>query len=121
MARILSAGGYIVVQEPIRFSKFYNRLRGILPAPTNVSDYEHPLTADEFKVLSQKYFISSNTRFFRLPFVPLVNRFSSRVPYWVFRLSNWLINTVSQTSLYASLVVTKLLPKDAILRRIEAA
>jgi 2-polyprenyl-3-methyl-5-hydroxy-6-metoxy-1,4-benzoquinol methylase len=90
MARILSAGGYIVVQEPIRFSKFYNRLRGILPAPTNVSDYEHPLTADEFKVLSQKYFISSNTRFFRLPFVPLVNRFSPRVPNWVFRLSNWL-------------------------------
>lgn len=107
MARILREDGFIVIQEPIRFSAFYNRLRHMLPAPTNVSDYEHPLTAEEFKLLTQD-FVSSNTRFFRLPFIPLLSRFSARVPLSVWRLSNWLIKTIPQTSLFASVVVTQL-------------
>jgi SAM-dependent methyltransferase len=80
MVRILREGGYIVMQEPIRFSDFYNRFRNVFPAPSNVSDYEHPLTAEEFKVLTHGYFLCTNTRFFRLPVVPLLKRFSSRVP-----------------------------------------
>lgn len=113
MARILREDGYIIIQEPIRFSEFYNRLRHMLPAHTNISDYEHPLTAEEFKLLTQD-FLSSNTRFFRLPFIPLLSRLSSRVPLSAWRLSNWLIKTVPQTSLFASVVVTKLSSQHAV-------
>lgn len=85
MARILREDGYIVIQEPIRFAGFYDRLRHKLSAHANVSDYEHPLTAQEFKLLTQGYFLSTNTRFFRLPFVPLLKHFFSRAPHSVWQ------------------------------------
>ena len=121
MARILKEDGYIVVQEPIRFVALYDRLRHKFAPHANVSDYEHPLTAEEFKMLTQGYFLSTNARFFRLPFVPLLNRFFSRVPGSAWRASNWLINNVPSTSLYASVVVTKLRPRQSIIRRMDAA
>lgn len=121
MARILRKGGYIVLKEPIRFSNMYDRLRKLLPARVNVSDYEHPLTSDEFKSLTQGYFVCTNTRFLRLPFIPLLGRVFSRVPSSVWRASNWLINSFPFASFYASVVVTELRAKRDILRMIEAA
>lgn len=108
MARILRKGGYIVIQEPIRFSDTYNRLRNILPATHDISDYEHPLTADEFKALTQGHFVCTDTRFFRLPFVPLFRRVFSQIPHSIWHASNWLITNVPPATLYASIVVTKL-------------
>lgn len=121
MARILREGGYIILKEPIRFSNMYDRLRKLLPSRMDISDYEHPLTSDEFKSLTQKYFFSTDTRFFRLPFIPLLNRVFSRVPDSVWRASNWLINSFPSATLYASVVVTKLRVQQDVLRRIEAA
>lgn len=121
MARVLREDGYIVLQEPIRFSQTYSRLRNLLPAHVDTSDYEHPLTPDEFGALTQGYFLRSNTRFFRLPFVPLFDRVFSRVPDPICRASNWLINTVPFARSYASVVVTKLRARPGIQRVVKAA
>lgn len=111
MYRILGQRGYVVMQEPVRFSRAYNRLRNMLPARDEISDYEHPLTVDEFKELTQG-FIASDTRFFRLPIVPLVGRVLSKHVALLHRASNWIINTAPSTQRYASVVVTKLRRAD---------
>ena len=107
MSRILRQGGYVVMKEPVCFSRAYNRLRNMLPARDEISDYEHPLTVEEFKELTQG-FIASDTRFFRLPFVPLFGRVLSENAGLLCRASNWIINAIPSTQRYASVVVTKL-------------
>jgi len=44
MWRVLRKGGSIILREPVRFSKGYARVRGLLPAKEDISEYEHPLT-----------------------------------------------------------------------------
>ena len=44
MWRVLRKGGVIILREPIRFSKAYTWVRSLLPAPDDISEYEHPLT-----------------------------------------------------------------------------
>lgn len=121
MARILREGGYIVLKEPILFSNTYDRFRKLFPARMNVSNYEHPLSSGEFKSLTQGYFVCSNARFFRLPFIPLLSHVFSRVPDSAWRASNWIINSFPFATSYASIVVTQLRAKQEVLRRIEAA
>jgi SAM-dependent methyltransferase len=120
MLRILREDGYVILQEPIRFSKMYGRLRNLLPAQNNVSDYEHPLTIEEFEALTKRYFHSTDTRFFRLPFVALYSHLSLRVPTLIVRASNWMINTVPLASRYATTAVTKLVPRPTPLRTLDA-
>jgi SAM-dependent methyltransferase len=110
IARILRKDGYVVLQEPIRFSAAYNRLRNLLPARGDISEYEHPLTADEFKQLTE-FFISSDTRWFRLPFVALYIRIFSKAPRLLWRASNWIINRVPPARRYATVAVTRLRPQ----------
>jgi len=121
MARVLREDGYIVLQEPIRFSGMYNRLRKLFPPHPDISDYEHPLTADEFGALTKGYFSGTSTRFFRLPFVPLFDRLFSRVPGPIYHTSNWLISTLPFTELYASIVVTKLRARQDLQSAMKAA
>jgi ubiquinone/menaquinone biosynthesis C-methylase UbiE len=73
MRRVLGPGGFIVLKEPVRFSRTYNFLGSLLPAQEDVSEYEHPLTKDEFHTL-QAGFVTDNLRFFRLPFVPVIKQ-----------------------------------------------
>jgi SAM-dependent methyltransferase len=42
MLRILAKGGRAILKEPIRFSASYARLRNLLPARGDISEYEHP-------------------------------------------------------------------------------
>src|SRR6202158_4716294 len=55
MWRILRKGGVIILKEPIRFSKGYAWLRGLLPAHGDISDYEHPLTREELATMAEPF------------------------------------------------------------------
>jgi SAM-dependent methyltransferase len=68
--RILKPGGKFVVREPVRFSRAIATLRKLLPQHKDVSEFEHPLTVEEYSVLSQ-YFTLREERAFRLPIVPI--------------------------------------------------
>ncbi|MHB8216818.1 MAG: class I SAM-dependent methyltransferase [Candidatus Sulfotelmatobacter sp.] len=105
MQRLLAKGGKIILKEPIRFSRLYNRLRSLLPAQEDVSEYEHPLTRPEFAAISEP-FKSEGTRFFRLPFVPLLMRSGTWDQLWKF--DRWCLNKFPAASRYATCVVTKL-------------
>jgi 2-polyprenyl-3-methyl-5-hydroxy-6-metoxy-1,4-benzoquinol methylase len=77
MRRILKKTGFIVLSEPIRFSRSYDRVRKLLQPRRNISEYEHPLTRSELEAMTSG-FLMEQTRYFRLPFVPLIERISGR-------------------------------------------
>lgn len=105
MQRILAKGGKIIVKEPIRFSKLYNRLRNLLPAQDDVSEFEHPLTRPEFAAISEP-FRAEGTRYFRLPIVPLLLRSGLWDRPWEF--DRWCLDKFPGASRYATCVVTRL-------------
>jgi hypothetical protein len=107
MRRILKKGGFIVLSEPIRFSRTYDRLRKLLPAKQNISEFEHPLTAEEFKELVQGFSVEQ-MRFFRLPFVPLFERLFGRTSHAARTLSAWLIRHIPASRHFATNVVVRL-------------
>lgn len=102
--RVLRPGGYVVVKEPIRFLRLYDRLRKMFPAHEDSSDYEHPLTRAEFSIL-ERDFVPSQTRFFRLPFVPLIRK------RYAWRASAFLLRVFPALNPLATVVVTKLSAK----------
>jgi SAM-dependent methyltransferase len=106
MWRILRKGGAIILREPIRFSKGYAWVRSLLPAREDVSEFEHPLTREELAAMT-KPFIVQGTRFFRLPFVPLIDRVLPSKSDAAWRASNWFLRRRAGER-YASGVVTKL-------------
>lgn len=71
--RVLKPGGFVVVKEPVRFSRLAARLRKLLPAQRDTSDDEHPLTRSEVDILKSGWRVTAE-RAFRLPFVPLFSR-----------------------------------------------
>jgi len=77
MWRILKKGGFVVLSEPIRFSRIYDCVRKLFPAREDVSEYEHPLTKIEFATMNER-FVAEGQHYFKLPFVPLVERFLLR-------------------------------------------
>jgi SAM-dependent methyltransferase len=107
MWRILRKGGVIILSEPIRFSTSYARVRRLLPAREDISEYEHPLTRDELEILT-KPFIVHGTRYFRLPFVPLVSRLLPSKTEAALHASDWVVQRYSAAERYASVVVMKL-------------
>jgi SAM-dependent methyltransferase len=107
MRRILAPHGTVILNEPIRFSTGYARLRSLLPAHEDISDFEHPLTRPELDELLQG-FVAQGVRLFRLPIVPLVRRTfrsQTRVPW---RISNWALQNWPFLERYATCVVMKL-------------
>ena len=113
LRRILRPNGYIVLKEPIRFSSGYGILRSLLPAHEDISEYEHPLTQEEFADL-QRGFIAEGKRFFRLPFVPLIWRTLRFGRRKAFLVSNWTLTHFPATSYYATTVAVRLrMPAEA--------
>ena len=105
MRRILKKTGRVIIQEPIRFSKGYERLRRMLPAQEDISEYEHPLTREEFTAVCEP-FKSGGLRYFRLPLIPLFQRISPQKLLWKF--DRWIIRRVPTTNRYATVVVLQL-------------
>jgi hypothetical protein len=112
MRRILRPGGFIILKEPIRFSRNYAFLRSLLPAREDVSKYEHPLTEQEFRE-AQWGFDSDGLRFFRLPLVPLVQRTVPALERRATLFSNWTVTKVPATARYATVVALRLRKRDS--------
>jgi SAM-dependent methyltransferase len=107
MQRVLRPGGFIVLKEPIRFSKVYAFLRSLLPAHEDISEYEHPLTQDELQTF-QDGFVVDGLRLFRLPIVPVAQRLFPSLERNFFRLSNWALKKFPVTAHYATVAVLRL-------------
>jgi SAM-dependent methyltransferase len=107
MWRVLRKGGAIVLKEPIRFSKGYAWLRGLLPAHEDISDYEHPLTREELATMMEPFKVTG-TRYFRLPFVPLALRILPSKIDAAWKTSDWLLRRLPLSESYATAVVMKL-------------
>ncbi len=107
MQRVLRPGGFIVLKEPVRFSSIYAFLRSLLPAHEDISEYEHPLTKDEFRTF-QEGFVVDELRFFRLPIVPVAQRLFPSLEHDFFRLSNWVLKKIPMTAHYATAAVLRL-------------
>jgi SAM-dependent methyltransferase len=106
MLRILREGGFVVLSEPIRFSKLYDRLRKLLPARPNISEYEHPLTTAEFKYMLSGFEVE-DLRYFRLPFVPMTRRWK-KMNYFAHNLSAWLIAKIPAIRYFGTSAVVRL-------------
>lgn len=107
MRRILRESGSVILQEPIRFSEVYTRVRKMLPDRVDISEYEHPLTQHELAVMIQP-FETDGTRYFRLPFVPLFSRFLPFLNVAAWKASDWIIRHFPTTKKYATCVVMRL-------------
>jgi ubiquinone/menaquinone biosynthesis C-methylase UbiE len=107
MWRILRKGGTVILKEPIRFSAFYSRVRNMLPAKEDISEYEHPLTQEELSLMTQPFRVDG-TRFFRLPFVPLFSRLLPSLSKRAWRASDWVIRHFPPAQAYATAIVTRL-------------
>jgi SAM-dependent methyltransferase len=106
MRRILAKDGRIILKEPIRFSRTYARLRSLIPARDDVSEYEHPLTRSEFAAIVEPFKVDG-TRYFRLPFVPLLSRMlKTQGQLW--KLDRWCLRQLPAASRFATCVVTRL-------------
>jgi SAM-dependent methyltransferase len=101
MRRVLRPGGYIVLKEPIRFSKGYDFLRSLFPSHEDISEFEHPLTREEFTEV-QEGFRVDGLRFFRLPFVPLAQRAMPSARRSAYFVSAWILHHMPAASRYAT-------------------
>jgi SAM-dependent methyltransferase len=107
MARILSPGGVVILQEPVRFSRTYAFLRGLLPAHEDISEFEHPLTREELRTVTERFKVRA-LRYFRLPFIPLVRRFLASAGPPASRIDRWIIKNFPAAERFATVVTLKL-------------
>ena len=107
MLRIVKRGGFVVLSEPIRFSRLYERLRKLLPPGQNISEYEHPLTRSEFDYMVSG-FSAEDLRYFRLPFIPLTQWLLGKTNRFVYSLSTWLITGIPALQRFATSVAVRL-------------
>jgi 2-polyprenyl-3-methyl-5-hydroxy-6-metoxy-1,4-benzoquinol methylase len=108
MWRILKKGGFVVLSEPIRFSRFYGRVRKLFPPHKNASPFEHPLSRAELASMSARFLVEGQ-RYFSLPFVRLVERFLLRsASPFSRKLSAWTLRVFPPSQHLATAVVLKL-------------
>ncbi|MFZ0773013.1 MAG: class I SAM-dependent methyltransferase [Candidatus Sulfotelmatobacter sp.] len=110
MLRILSTGGVVILKEPIRFSKVYAFLRGLLPARGNISEFEHPLTPEELATMTEQFEIQG-TRYFRLPWVPLIVGVLPALSSAVWKADGWTLRYCPPARRYATVVAMRMVKK----------
>ena len=108
MLRILRPDGFVVLKEPIRFSRSYDFLRSLLPAgDVDISEYEHPLTKEEFRNFLEG-FRAEGLRFFRLPIEPLAELLMPATEGPAFKISNWVLKRLPISSRFATIAAVRL-------------
>jgi SAM-dependent methyltransferase len=107
MLRILTPNGRIILREPIRFSPTYTRLRKLLPSRDEVSDFEHPLTAEELAIMTAPFRVDG-VRYFRLPIVPLMNLVLPSLNQSFCKTDYHLLKRYRALERYATMVVMRL-------------
>jgi SAM-dependent methyltransferase len=101
ICRILRPGGRFILREPIRFSRTMNSLRKLFPAPkADISDYEHPMTRNELAIVMQGFTLIAQ-RSFRLPFVPLLQRFNIN-QHRMWQCDRWLLQHLPRLEHFAT-------------------
>ena len=108
MRRLLKPGGFIVVKEPVRFSKSAATLRRLFPAQKDVSEDEHPLTKAELEQVKAGWIVTGE-RAFRLPIIALLMKFlSEKRMLRVWPLDGWLLRKFRWLEPFATGRVLKL-------------
>lgn len=111
MWRILVKGGVLILKEPIRFSRMYGMLRSLLPAQENVSEFEHPLTREELAAMIEP-FEAQKMRYFRLPFIPLVDRVMPVMGPFLWKADRWILRHCSPLERFTTGVAVRLVKRD---------
>ncbi|HEV3512106.1 MAG TPA: class I SAM-dependent methyltransferase [Candidatus Sulfotelmatobacter sp.] len=111
MRRILAEGGVVILKEPVRFSKIYAFLRGLLPAQENVSEFEHPLTQQELATMTEPFEVQE-LRYFRLPWIPLVTSVFPSMEHTMWRLDRWVFRHCNLAKHLATAVAMRLVNHD---------
>jgi len=106
MHRILKPDGFVVVKEPICFSRLYAKVRTLFPVGEDVSLYEHPLTRTEFHQLHESFEVSG-LRLFRLPFAAMPRYLGVR-PRAFMKASDFMLRHCHYFEHFATVAVMKL-------------
>ena len=78
--RILKPDGRFIINEPVRLLRVLNTARKLFPDRGNISEFEHPLTREEYAEI-KKFFELTQERAFRLPFVSLAIKMGTPYKY----------------------------------------
>ena len=105
--RVLKPGGLLILEEPVRDSRFYGFLRGLIPHSSHDnSEFERPLTKQEMDSFSAGFQCEAKRRF-RLPFVALARM----AGYWkrsVYLADRWALRNIPALEHFATVEVRKL-------------
>jgi SAM-dependent methyltransferase len=106
--RVLKPGGTLVVQEPVRDSRFLSFVRPLIPfRHQHISEFEAPLKREQLDAFCEGLRLQSMRRF-RLPFVPLAKALSSRFFDPAFKLDRWMLQSFPFLAHYATVEVRKM-------------
>jgi SAM-dependent methyltransferase len=106
--RILKPSGVMIVQEPVRDSKLISWLLRVVPYQRDeISPFERPLTRAQLDQISEGFKCESIRRF-RLPFVSVARRISSRLARFAYPVDAWLLRTFPSLGHFATVEVRKL-------------
>jgi len=106
--RVLKPGGMLIVQEPVRDSRVYGFLRGLVPySAQDNSAYERPLRKEEMDAFALGLQCEARRRF-KLPFVPLARMASARLLGPALRIDRWMLEKVPALAHLATVEVRKL-------------
>lgn len=107
MWRVLKKGGFVVLSEPIRLSQTYDAIRKLLPADKHSSEYEHPVIQEELRCMCER-FTQENLCYFRLPFVPLLERMTGSTSHSARLFSARVIRAFPSSRHFATVAVMRL-------------
>jgi 2-polyprenyl-3-methyl-5-hydroxy-6-metoxy-1,4-benzoquinol methylase len=106
--RVLKPGGVLIVQEPVRDSRTYAFLRGLIPYSSHDnSEFERPLRKEEIDAFAQGLQCEAQRRF-KLPFVPLAKMASKRLLVPALRVDAWMLGKIPALAHLATVEVRKL-------------
>lgn len=106
--RVLKPGGVVILREPVRNSKTYAALRGLIPFNWhNVSEFEHPLRSEDLDAFAAGMQCEAKRRF-RLPFVNLAIAASQPLAHRSHYIDRWLLKKIPRLERMATVEVRKL-------------
>jgi 2-polyprenyl-3-methyl-5-hydroxy-6-metoxy-1,4-benzoquinol methylase len=108
LLRVLKPYGFLIMKEPVRDSRSYAFVRGLVPYTAHqLSEYERPLNSREIDDFAAGMSCEAKRRF-ALPFVPLARMISRRLLKPAIYVDRWLLKTVPILEQLATIEVRKL-------------
>jgi SAM-dependent methyltransferase len=108
MYRVLRKGGFAIIQEPVRDSRFIRLVRSLIPyKDPDLSPYERPLTSKELDSFAAPFSIVER-RAFCFPHIPLVNLLFPRLNKLAWKLDGKILSAMPFLNRYGVIQVLKL-------------